>query len=127
MTRRLFGAIGFIGLVIALAALPAQAGARAFFATPQRVPHVGTSQYSQGPSLAALDGRLYMAWKGAGNDHGIYWNYREAGHWSAQHRVAGAGTSSRPSIEASNARLCLAWRGVGADDGIYWTSSIDPC
>jgi hypothetical protein len=46
-------------------ALPTQASARALFGTPQRVRGVGTSPYSQGPSLAAFNGRLYMAWPGA--------------------------------------------------------------
>ena len=34
-----------------------------------RITGVGTSV---GPSLAAFQGRLYMAWKGAGLDHHIY-------------------------------------------------------
>src|SRR5947209_3424239 len=62
-----------------------------------------------GPSLAAFNGRLYMAWKGAGIDHDIYWNYLERGNWIAQHKVGGARTSGDPPLHS--ATITFIWPG----------------
>jgi hypothetical protein len=71
--------------------------------------------------LAAFDGRLYMAWKGAGDSHGIWWNSFDGVNWSAQHRVPGVGTSMGPSLAAFDGRLYMAWQGAGYDRDIYWS------
>jgi hypothetical protein len=73
-----------------------------------------------GPSLAAFDGRLYMAWPGANTSQGIYWATFDGVNWSAQHRVAGVGTSNGPSLAVFNGRLYMAWTGAGFDNDIYW-------
>jgi hypothetical protein len=115
-------------------ALPAQGSARALFGAPQRVLGVGTNQvHSWGPSLAAFDGRLYMAWKGAAYDPEIYWNYDAASGWAPPQKVGGARTSGRPSLAVSHGRLYLAWKGVGHGgvgnrdvhhgSDIHWASS----
>ncbi len=100
------------------------------WAAPQRVPNVGTSE---GPSLAVFNNRLFMVWKGVGNDPGIYWSHTTHGDqpqdWAAPRRVPNVGTSRVPSLAVFRDRLHMVWKGVGDDPGIYWsltTSGLEP-
>ncbi len=91
--------------------------------TPQQnVPGVGTSL---GPALTAYSGLLYMAWKGAGDDEGIWWTVYDGSNWASwvQGNVSGVGTSVGPSL-ALTQQPFMAWRGDGTDQTI-WFSNFD--
>ncbi|MEW6438766.1 MAG: hypothetical protein AB1508_16530 [Pseudomonadota bacterium] len=92
--------------------------------TPQqKIPGIGSSS---GPSLAAYGGKLFMAWKGAGNDDGIYLSSSADGKgWASQQKIPGIGSSSGPSLAALGSTLFMAWKGAGDDEGIYLSSSIN--
>jgi hypothetical protein len=95
------------------------------FEPQQRVPGVGTSA---GPSLANLNGTIYMAWKGLPGDSGLYWSvYDQANNrWGGQSPpIAGDGTSDSPALVAFQGKLYLFWKGVVGDD-TAWYSSYDP-
>jgi hypothetical protein len=72
---------------------------------------------------------LFMAWKGARNDPGIYWSHTEVGtSWVPQQRVPNVGTSHTPSLIFFHSRLgapvdalFMVWKGVRNDPGIYWS------
>jgi hypothetical protein len=65
-----------------------------------------------------------MAWKGANTSEGIWWNSFDGVNWSAQHRVAGVGTSIGPSLAAFDGKLYMAWPGAGFDHDIYWNYRV---
>ena len=53
---------------------------------------------SDGPALAAFNGRLYLAWKGVGDDPRIFYNSSPDGQqWTDQFQVGG-GTSHAPAL-----------------------------
>jgi hypothetical protein len=90
---------------------------------PQRnIAGVGTSYR---PSVAVFNGLLYAAWKGGGDDGGIYWSRFDGGAWAPQQRIVGVGTSHGPSLAVAFGKLFAAWKGNGNDGGIYW-STFDP-
>lgn len=84
----------------------------------QKVPGVGTSH---GPSLASHDGKLWMAWKGSG-DEGIWFAAFNGTQWSGQTRIDGVGTSRGPALAVANGKLSLAWKGSGNDVGIWYST-----
>jgi hypothetical protein len=85
---------------------------------------------SEGPCLATYhpvsrDGTpvegLFMAWKGVGDDHNIYWSTNsDLGGWSGQQSIP-VGTSARPALIEFNGQMVMAWKGVPGDSGIYWS------
>ena len=93
------------------------------WAPQQLVPGVGTSH---GPSIAVYNGRLFMVWKGIGEDPGIYYTTFYNNQWAPQQLVPGVGTSHGPSIAVYevNGRLFLfmVWKGVGGDDRVFYTT-----
>ena len=83
---------------------------------------VGTSI---GPSLAVFQNRLFAAWKGGGDDAGIYWSsmdFVSSLDWAPQRNIGGVGTSFGPSLAVFQNRLFAAWKGGDGDTGIYWSS-----
>lgn len=103
----------------------------------QKIVGVATSR---APALGVLHGSLYAAWKGAGNDEGIYWTTYGAvakpgggigpEAWATspnQLKISNVGTSFAPSLTTFPAaglspQIFAAWKGVNGDPGIYWTS-----
>ncbi|SFK86810.1 matrixin family metalloprotease [Methylocapsa palsarum] len=98
--------------------------------TPQqKIPNVGSSN---GPSLTTFhppsrDGfpavGLFMAWKGVGDDHNIYWSSNtslDVQGFTPQQSIP-VGTSARPAVIEFNNQMVLAWKGVPGDSGIYWS------
>ena len=83
------------------------------------------------PSLWVHYGQVFLAFKGTGNDTGIYmtqisnvndlasnsagWNYR----WS----IPGVGTSHGPSLCTSNGQLFMCWKGNPNDTAIWYSYS----
>jgi len=85
---------------------------------------------SAGPALANVNGRICMAWKGVGDDGGIYWSiYNGAEGWSpqsntpgaTQDNVLGVGTSDSPALVAFNGMLYMFWKGVSGDSNAYYS------
>jgi hypothetical protein len=93
--------------------------------SPQtRIGGVGSSHNPSMTSVPIPGGAfrtgLFMAWKGARDDQGIYWSRNDGNGWSPQSRVPGVGTSARPAVTAFNGGVYMAWKGVQGDSGIYW-------
>lgn len=66
-----------------------------------RPPGVGTNE---SPAIAVFQDRLYMAWKGVGEDN-IWWNYFDGASWSSQQILADRGTASGPALAAYDPTL----------------------
>lgn len=95
--------------------------------TPQtRVNNAGCS-YSPALAEIGISGSafpatgLLMAWKGVGNDSGIYWTRNLGSGWEGQRRVGGVGTSAAPGLANVNGQIYMAWKGISGDGGIYWS------
>src|SRR5262249_22081970 len=65
-----------------------------------------------------------MAWKGAGDDRGLYWTLHGVVQWEPQRRVENAGTIAGPGLAAVSGRVFMAWRGVQGDPRIYWSQWV---
>ena len=118
-----FGGRPILGaLMLVLCALCWSDGASAqdlVWGPQQKIAGVGTSS---SPSLAVFGDQLYAAWKGVGNDPGIYWSSFDGNAWAAQQRIRGVGTSSSLSLAVFENQLYATWKGVHNDAGIYWSS-----
>ena len=96
--------------------------------TPQQ--QVGGVGCSYSPSLAhigipggPLRMGLFMAWKGVGDDSGIYWTRNMGAGWESQRNVADVGCSAAPALSNANTgQIYMAWKGVEDDTGIYWST-----
>jgi hypothetical protein len=92
----------------------------------QKIAGVGTSG---GLSLALFENQLFAAWKGVGNDPGIYWSSFDGNAcfdgnaWAAQQRIRGVGTAVGPSLAVFGHQLYAVWKGVRNDPGIYWSQA----
>jgi hypothetical protein len=79
---------------------------------------------TDGPALAAFNGRLYMAWMGSGGDLDLWWSSSDGYTWTPQQRMPNSMRSSdSPSLAAYNDRLYAAWRGTNSDYTLYWSDS----
>lgn len=92
------------------------------------------------PALAGFKGRLYIAWKAEGPNHGIWYQRTDgAGNWNPAPIYIGASfqTSSSPVLQAFDNKLYLAWlaQSPNADqtydiwfsttaDGVHWTPPV---
>jgi hypothetical protein len=85
-------------------------------------PALATSAFGVAPAGGALVTGLFMAWKGEGEDEGLYFaqNPTLAG-WQPFRRVDGAFSTARPALASFGGRMVLAWKGMGEDQGIYWS------
>ncbi|WP_375758700.1 M12 family metallopeptidase [Corallococcus exercitus] len=83
----------------------------------RQVPGVGTTS---SPALAVFQSRLYLAWKGSGDQH-IWWSSFDGANWSGQQQVPGVGTTDGPALAVFQNRLYMAWKGSG-DQHIWWSS-----
>ena len=72
-----------------------------------------TSQ--SGPALCGLDGMLYLAWRGEGNDHICIMRSSDGVNWSNQH-VSSENTPATPALGICNGQLFVAWRGDGNEN-----------
>src|SRR5215472_3870185 len=118
-----FGGRQILGvLMLVLCALCWSDGASAqdlVWEPQQKIAGVGTSS---SPSLAVFGDQHYAAWKGVGNDPGIYWSSFDGNAWAAQQKIAGVGTSGSPTLAVFGDQLYAAWKGFRNDPGIYWSS-----
>ena len=74
-----------------------------------------------------FNGRLFVAWKGAGDDARLFFTSSTDGqHFNDQQVLQGAGgTSAAPTATVFNGRLFVAWKGAGDDARLFFTSSTD--
>lgn len=86
---------------------------------------------SCGPGITTDGARVFVAWRGAGNDSGIWFTQRTNDvvggvnivEWSSQGNIPDVGTSHRPAVAFFAGRLYLAWKGVG-DDTTLWITRL---
>jgi hypothetical protein len=88
------------------------------FTAANKVPGVGTAE---SPTLAVFNGRLYMAWRGVG-DQNLYWASFDGTSWAPQQRLDTASSSIGPTLAAINGKLWMAWKGYATDSHIYYSS-----
>ena len=91
---------------------------------PQReVDGIGTDA---SPALCVCGPWLVMAWKGIGDDDGVWISRTTDGiNWLPQQPVPGTGTTDGPTLAWDGTTLWLAIRGVPDDDALYWATSTD--
>jgi len=82
----------------------------------------GTAASSIGPSLAAFNGKLYAAWKGASNES-LWYSFFDGTKWNPQAQIAGATSSIGPSLATFNDKLYAAWS--NSSDQSLWYSVLD--
>ncbi len=75
--------------------------------------------------------RLWMAWKGRGNDSSIWISSSANGQdWTPQVPLDGVRSTHGPALAAfpssgPSPRVYLAWKGEGNDNRLFWTRSTD--
>ena len=83
---------------------------------------------SNGPGITTDFSRIFLAWRGAGNDSSIWFTQRTSdiidgvnvvGLWSSQGNIPDVGTSHRPAVAFFSGRIYVTWKGVG-DDSTLW-------
>jgi hypothetical protein len=88
--------------------------------TPPSIP--GNPGSSVGPSLASLGESLYAAWKGEGDDEGIYYAVLTNGVWTSQSQIPHVGSSIGPALAAYGQKIYAMWKGEGDDQSLYFAS-----
>lgn len=117
------GTIGDSGIYFA------QLGAEGW-SSQARIPGVGSSASPaltevSDPAAGNLATGVFMAWKGAKNDTGLYWTRRLNGRWEAQRHIPGVGTSAAPALCGFDGKIAMAWKGVPGDDRLWWSTWTD--
>ncbi|GAA4855210.1 MAG: matrixin family metalloprotease [Pseudonocardia sp.] len=104
------------------------------WAPQQRVPDAASGH---GPALAVLNRRLYLFWRGVGDDHALWYSSRGSGEdqlWQPRRLIQAEdfsldigggvwitpGSTHGPAAAHHVDRILLAWKGVEGDSGIYW-------
>ncbi|MEC0268330.1 matrixin family metalloprotease [Paenibacillus anseongense] len=86
--------------------------------TPQTRYAVGTSTR---PTLASVNGKVYIAWKGLGTDYRIFWAKLNAWtNFGEQQEIGGRGTTDSPALVGMDTKLYMFWKGLPGDSHIYW-------
>jgi hypothetical protein len=80
---------------------------------------IGTSH---GPSATVDGDRILLAWKGAGDDKGLYFSLFDGDQFTGQIRMDGAGTTQGPAVCNFRGTTHMAWKGVEDDNVIYWSA-----
>ncbi|MFD8320425.1 matrixin family metalloprotease [Kitasatospora purpeofusca] len=97
--------------------------------TPQAAIH-GEFGSSHSPALSEFlkgDGistGVMMAWKGVGDDQGIYTANDVGFGWSDPENISGIGSSNRPAIALYNGIPYMAWKGDEGDSSIWWSRLV---
>jgi hypothetical protein len=77
------------------------------------------------PALCGLNGMLYLAWRGEGNDHICIMRSPDGQTWTNQ-LVSGQNTPTSPALGVCNDQLFVAWRGDGNEQLNVATVALDP-
>lgn len=85
-----------------------------------------------GPAVTPLGSRIWMAWKGYGEDDSIWYSFYDpnSGRWTAQQQCVGSdgivfATSDSPSVASFGTGGVMVWMGSD-DDSRIWESTFDP-
>jgi hypothetical protein len=73
-----------------------------------------TSPFS--PSLASHDGRLFIAWRGDGNDNLNIMLSSDGGHTFGGKFISNETSTEPPALASTGGRLFIAWKGDGNDN-----------
>ena len=76
------------------------------------------------PALAAFQGKLFMAWRGAG-EYNLWWSTYDGNgdlKWSDQQQLTDRGSVEGPTLAVFEDKLFMAWRGVPGDQNLYWAT-----
>jgi hypothetical protein len=79
-----------------------------------------------GPSLARFKDTVYAAWRGKGNDTGIWLTSSrsgESGHFDRPQRLEDAATDCTPAVVEWENELVLVWKGGWGNDRRLWWGS----
>jgi hypothetical protein len=97
------------------------AGGGQQWSDPSVIPNVGSIVE---PALVGFQGKLYMAWRGIGDDQALYYSSSSDGgsSWQPQLTLPNQGSFFSPSIALFQNRLYTAWRGIESDHGLYIAS-----
>ncbi|HEV2387204.1 MAG TPA: glycoside hydrolase family 18 protein [Candidatus Acidoferrales bacterium] len=68
------------------------------------------------PALASHDGRLFLAWKGSGNDNLNVMFSSDGGATFSGKYVSPETSDAAPALASHNGRLMIAWKGSGNDN-----------
>jgi len=68
------------------------------------------------PSLASVNGNLYLAWRGDGNDQLNVMVSRDNGHTFGSKFVSGETSTEAPVLGTFNGSLMISWKGDGNDN-----------
>jgi hypothetical protein len=71
---------------------------------------------STSPALASHQGRLFLAWKGSGNDNLNLMFSEDGGRTFVGKRIFGDTSDSAPALASHQGGLYLAWKGSGNDN-----------
>jgi hypothetical protein len=83
------------------------------FTASQPLPHKASSR---GPSLAAFDGRLFMAWRGIVGDEHLWWATSDGQSWSDQILLGDRISDDSPVLIPFGQHLYMIWRGGNSID-----------
>jgi peptidase A4-like protein len=78
------------------------------------------------PALASLNGRMYIAWKGDGNDNLNIMVSTDNGQTFHNKFISGETSPRAPALAAHNGALLIAWKGDGNDQLNVATVNLDP-
>ncbi|HEY7389337.1 MAG TPA: hypothetical protein VH640_12560 [Bryobacteraceae bacterium] len=73
------------------------------------------------PALGRLGNNMVIAWKGMGDDQGIYWSKFDGNSWTPFQNIAGRGTSHAPALASAGDRLFMFWKGMGDEQRIFFS------
>jgi hypothetical protein len=101
-------------------------GQSPWLATDLEISQNGRSQTDAGPALAAYNGKLYLAYKGAGSND-LWYNVFDGANWLATDlEISQNGrsqTDAGPALAVYNGLLYLAYKGAGSND--LWYNVFD--
>lgn len=77
---------------------------------------------SEGPSVAVMGERVYVAWKGSSSDTQAWYTYwdEHVGWWAPQRTIPGVRTPDGPRLAAFNNKLYAVWR--NSDDTMGYSA-----
>ena len=76
---------------------------------------IASNTTPKNPSIASLNGRLYIAWKGDGNDNLNVMYSADNGVSFGNKYISGETSPQAPALCAHNGNLYIAWKGDGND------------
>ena len=80
-----------------------------------------------GPTLAAFQHQLFMAWRGiiggdGGSDRRLFFATNDGSGWSNQTSLDDRGSNWGPALAPFGDKLHMIWRGIEDDQRIYWST-----